>query len=73
MKRNRTKCRHPHALPAVVNREAGFLWCPDCGAFRPIKLEGGTVCHYAARWVYPTGIDDALKQLEAIKQQLERG
>jgi hypothetical protein len=65
MKRNVKDCRHNHAYPTMVKLFGGFLWCPDCGAHRLI-VTCGTNGYYPAskRWIYPTGYQDVLKQLE---------
>ena len=65
IKRNHTNCRHAHAYPTVLSRVAGFLWCPDCGAHRLIRLSVHTdEYERAGEWIYPTGQEDVVKQVE---------
>jgi len=65
MKRNLTNCRHSRAYPTIIAQTAGFLWCPDCGAHRLVNVIEPGRYQYASRvWIYPTGYQDVLKQLE---------
>ena len=70
MKRNKTDCRHARAYPTIIGRLAGFMWCPDCGAYRMLNYSPGTNnCAYAHRgWIYPTGHEDVCKQIDAIER-----
>ena len=70
MKRNTKNCRHSSAYPTVMARTAGFLWCPDCGAHRLIRLDRGSDEYSPAGWwIYPTGHADVVLQ---IKRQEKR-
>lgn len=70
MKRNKTNCRHAKAYPTVMARVAGFLWCPDCGAHRLIRLSVNDESYSpAGNWIYPTGHEDVVRQLERQEKQ----
>jgi len=47
-------CRHRKAWPTIYYQAAGFLWCPDCGARREIRVGTGN-SFYASEpyWVRP--------------------
>jgi len=65
MKTKAKRCRHYKAFPTIHRSSGGFLWCPDCGAFRLIQIvEGNTYDFASNRWIYPRGIEDVCKQLE---------
>lgn len=62
-------CRHRQAWPTIYNGALGYLWCPDCGATRQIHSIGESGFAYSEdRWIYPRGKQEALKQLDRVKQ-----
>jgi len=69
MKRNKTNCNHSGAIP-WTNSQSGFVWCADCGALRLLKMTEPGSFHYAQNhWLYPTGREDACKQLETMRSK----
>jgi hypothetical protein len=69
MKRNKIDCNHSGAIP-WINNQGGFAWCADCGAVRTLKMTGPSAFNYATdHWLYPTGREDARKQLERMKSK----
>jgi len=65
-KRNVSNCRHAYAYPTVFGA-AGYMWCPDCGAIRMIVNCGENEFKFVHnRWLYPTGHQDVLEQLESM-------
>ena len=67
-KRKKTNCRHLAAWPTVFGNICGYLWCPDCGAIRYIEeVKDNQITKLSKRWIYPTGADDVITQLEAAE------
>ncbi len=61
------RCRHNRAWPTIYGRCIGFLWCPDCGARREIKMSDDGCAFYPSEkyWVKPGTAD---KDMERNRQ-----
>ena len=72
MKRNKTNCKHLRAFPTIVAKVAGWVWCPECGAYRMIEIVSGNAYKNSHRgWIYPSGYDDVLKQIKQKENNAE--
>jgi len=50
-----------------------FLWCPDCGALRKIRLVDNLIWEFFwKRWLYPAGQETSLKKWEILRKEGER-